>query len=117
MISKNNENLIATLYKRKDDSFEFEEVPTCSFRCRLTTAKEEGEYQPYAGLLFEESDLSLYATRVPYKIKVGDKIVVLGEEKLVKGIGYYIADHNTLHNYDLKIDEIYNRSPKGIILK
>lgn len=117
MISKNNEKLIAVLYKRNPESFDFEEIPTCSFRCRLTTSKDESEYQPVAGLVFGDSDLTLYASRLDTEIKVGDKIVVLGEEKIVKGIGYYISEHNSLHDYDLKVEEIYKRSPKGIVLK
>lgn len=116
MISKNNEKLIATLYKRISD-FDFEEIPSCTFRCRLTTSKDESDYQPIAGLLFNESDMTLYATRLDTDIKVGDKVVILGEEKIVKGVGYYIAEHNSLHDYALKVEEVYKRSPKGIVLK
>lgn len=114
MISRGSENLIATIWRRKTNSLEYEDTPSFSFRCRIADSKDLEEYQNVSGLIQNESLMTLYASRVPKEIKLGDKILILGEEKIVKNIGYYMNESNQMHAYSLKLEEIYKRCPKGI---
>lgn len=118
MIQRANENLIATAYSREGNSVaNYSEVPLCKFKCRVAESYEENSYQPIAGVFLNENHLTLYASRLEEKIKVGDKVVVLGQEHIVESIGYFISQSNQLHAYDLKPEELFKRSPKGIVLR
>lgn len=116
MIARTNENLIAKCFHHEENSFEFEETGF-DFKCRVANSKDNEWYQGVSGLMLNDTSMTLFATRLDKPVFVGDKIILLGKEYLVQGVGYYLSQNNQLHAYDLTTEEVFKRSPKGIIIK
>lgn len=105
----------AIVYKRKENSAEFEEVPAFSFMCRVATNLEKSQYITN-GLITKSDSLMLYATRIDGEIKNGDHILFNGEMKLVESVGYYLNKSRNIGAYAFNEEVLIKNSPKGISL-
>lgn len=104
------------LYRRIVNSFNFEDVPAATFRGSPVGQKSKKQYRILSGVAGTTDDIFIIATNLPKDIKVGDRIVFLGETKEVRSVGYYF-DENLIVNAKLFSNEyIAKRCPKGLTM-
>lgn len=113
MLVSRGEHLKATLYKRKENSNEYNSVPTLTFNCRVANQIEKNTFQPTSGLITQTKGLYLYATRLPADVKPDDRIYFMGQYYLVETTGEYVSNARILSN-DINYAQIKNSSPKGL---
>lgn len=111
-----NEIYKAQVFKRLENSNEFERVPTFEFNCRVASDFEKNSFVPTNGLFTEQGGVMLYATNIPFHLEIHDKILFLGKEYLVESVGYYLNKNRLLNASIFSDDKIFEESPKGVKL-
>lgn len=118
MIITFGETYTCEVFRRKENSsYEYEDVPYISFKCRPAGTKERKEYRLQKGIIGNSESVYIVATNLPIEIKPNDRVRFLGEEKTVTSIGYYY-DNSRIVNASILSDEaIASRCPKGLTLQ
>ncbi len=114
MISR-GECYVASVYKRKENSAEYNDYPSFSFWCRPANDYEKKQYISN-GLITKSGSIMLYATRINGDIENGDHIMFNGEMKVVESVGYYLSKNRNIGAYCFNSEEIIKNAPKGISL-
>ena len=115
MLVSRGECFVAQVYKRKQNSAEYNNYPSFSFWCRPASDLERKQYVSN-GLITKSDSLMLYATRINGEIENGDHILFNGEMKIVSSVGYYLTKSKNIGAYCFNPQEIINKAPKGISL-
>ena len=103
------------LYKRIENSLEYEEKPIV-FKCKIASNKDMRSYQILNGLFNENSTLSLM-TQDSVNIEPNDKVIFLGEVKIVTSVGVFLNKNRMLSQSVFDDEHILANSPKGITLQ
>lgn len=117
MITSRAENYPATVYRRKNNSYDYETTPAFSFYCRPASDHERSQYFATNGLMVKQDSILLFATRLDEEIKTDDRIIFNGESKLVESVGYYLVNNRVVNASLFKAEELIKNAPKGISLK
>lgn len=116
MIPSFGESFRAKLFKRIDNSNEYQSVPSLTFKCRPTNQSEKKNFVLTSGMNTNSIGIYLMSTRLPKEVSVDDKIFFAGKYWLVESVGYYYDSSLTLGSSDLSNEAMINRLPKGIKL-
>ena len=105
----------ATLYRRKTNSHEYDMTPVATFTCRMATDEEKRHFYPLRGLNMHERTTSLYTEEdVLSIIEDDDKLVFMGKEYIIDGVGVYLNQLRMINPRKFKSDYIIQKAPKGI---
>ena len=114
MLTVGNERYTFVLYRRIENSYEYEETPYATFKGRPANQYEKRNFRILQGVNGNTDSQFIICTNLPKNIKPKDKIVFLGQEKIVESIGFY-HDNSRLVNPGVLNDEyIIKRCPKGL---
>lgn len=116
MIPSRGEKYICKLYKRKVNSFEYEEVPYATFYARPASSLEVKTYTLIEGVIAKDDNQHIVTSNLPKDINLNDKVIFMGQEKLITSFGYYLDRNNIIDASIFKSDYLFNVSPKGIVL-
>ena len=110
-----NERYTFKLIKRVENSpYVWGETVDLEFKGRSASQFEKRQYRIQKGVNGGTDSVFVISSNLPEEVKVGDKIIFLGKEWMVKSTGYYF-DETRLVNPSLMNDEyIENKCPKGI---
>lgn len=116
MIPVSGENYVFELYKRIDNSYEFEKKPIF-FNGRPAGNMEKRTYRILKGVESSNDSIFILSTYLPENLKERDRVKFLGKFWTISSIGYYYKE-NLLINPSLMSEEyIIKRCPKGIVLQ
>lgn len=116
MMPSFGETFNALLYKRKENSNDYEATPRLTFKCKPMKENEKQSFVLTEGLLTQTRGIYVLATRLPSEVTIDDKIEFLGKRWLVEAVGYFVQNSRTLASSDLSEEEMVKRYPKGIKL-
>lgn len=117
MITQNNEtyDLVLIKYDRKNCTYDNDHP--YHFKGRPANSLEKKAYIVEKGVHSKEEGTYIYATNLPENIDESDRIVFLGENKMVESVGYYF-DNTRIVDASIFSDEyIKSLCPKGITIK
>lgn len=114
MIPTRGENFEIKVYKRKDNSYDFDY--SFSFKGRPATSLEKKTYRIAKGVEGGKDSLSIYASNILGEINEGDKVVFLGKTYTVSSVGYHFDESRIVNPNFMSDKAIMERCPKGIQL-
>lgn len=117
MIPSRGQFYKATLYRRIENSNDYEPYPNCYFKCRVVTHEETKSFFLTDGLLNADTGIFVMSNDLKIKPNIDDKVYFLGRFWLVSTIGVYIMENRIVNGSDLNMDEILKNSPKGLRLE
>lgn len=117
MIPSRGQFYNATLYRRKENSNEYEEFPNSNFNCKVATHYEIKAFMVTDGLFNLNSGIFIMVNNLKITPKIDDKVYFLGRFWLVSTIGVYITENRLLNGKELNMEEILKRCPKGLRLE
>lgn len=110
-----NERYDFEVYSRlKNSPYEWSEEADFNFKGRPASQQETKEYRIQKGVNGGTDSIFIIASNLPEEINVGDKVIYLGKEWMVKSIGYYFDSTRFVNPTILKNEYIINKCPKGI---
>ena len=116
MIVARNETYKALVYKRLENSNEYDEDVSFEFNCRVANDIDKKSFVPTSGLYTQQDSVMLYATNIPYDLDIHDKILFLGKEYIVESVGYYLKKNRVVNASIFSDDKIFSDSPKGVVI-
>lgn len=110
-----NERYTFELKKRAENSpYIWENTVNLRFKGRPAGQYEKRQYRIQEGVNGGTDSVFIICSNLPQEVKVGDKIVFLGKEWMIKSTGYYF-DESRFVNPSIMTDEyIEKKCPKGI---
>ena len=112
-----NERYDLVLYKRKPNSHEWEDKPSCYFKGRPANQIEVKRYRIQQGVEGNTDSTYVFASNLPINIKPKDKIVFMGKEWTVESIGYYFESSRFVNPSLMNEEYIASKCPKGISIQ
>lgn len=118
MITVGNEKFTFKLYRRKENTpYEYEDTPYATFNGRPANQYEKKTYRLMQGVNSNSDSQFIICSNLPEGIKPKDKIIFLGQQKLVESIGYYFDQARFINPGIFSEDYILQRCPKGIAIQ
>lgn len=110
-----NETYELVLGKVKDNEWIYDET-AIRFKGKPASSSEQKRYVVTKGFVNNRNSVFIIATNLPEEIKVDDKVMFLGTEKIVTSVGYYFDKNQLVDAGIFDPDYIKAISPKGITL-
>ena len=118
MIAVGNERYKFVLFKRKSNTaYEWEDVPSATFRGRPANQLEKKLYRVMQGVNGNTDSIFVICSNMPKDLKPKDKVLFLGKEWQVNSVGYYFDEARFVNAGIMSEEHIASRCPKGINLQ
>lgn len=106
------------LYKRKKNtSYEYEDVPKLTFKGRIAKPIERNFYDIQSGVTGNSDEVYIFSSNLPNEVEVGDRVYHLGKFWTVSSVGVYLEQTRCVNASVFDPKKLIEMSPKGITLK
>lgn len=107
-----------TLYKRKkNSSYEYEDVPALSFKGRPAKNLERNFYTIQSGITNGVDEIYIFSSSLPIEVSVGDRVFYLGKFWSVSSVGVYLEQGRFVNAGIMDAKKVIEKAPKGFTLK
>lgn len=118
MITVGNERYTYSVYKRIPNSaYEYETVPSITFRGRPASQLEKKNYRITQGQNGSTNSIFVISSNLPQDLKPNDRVEFLGKTWLIINIGYYFDESRFVNAGVFSNEYIQKRCPKGLSLQ
>lgn len=115
MIVSRGERYNYKLFKRIENSYEYEDEPL-EFRGRPANQFEKRNYRIMQGVEGTNDSIYIISSNLPKDIAERDKIIFLGKEYQVESVGYFFDESRFVSPGIMSDEYIASKCPKGIAI-
>lgn len=117
MIVARGETYPLERFKRKDNSFEWEDFPDIRFFGRPANNMEKRNYRVQQGVEGNTDGVYVLTSNLPKEIQPKDKIKFMGKIWTIASIGYYFDESRVVNASAFSDDYLISLCPKGLALQ